>query len=207
MYLSRVEIDTKKTKTLQALSSPEILHGIVESCFSGDKQRNLWRIDTLNGRLYLLLLSREIPDFTTLMQQIGVPGTQCESRSYEPLLNRIEAGSIWRFRLTANPVMSVPDSQGKRGKLRAITPAASQREWMIRQGKQHGFLVAPGQFDVVRSEWLKFRNKGRNLSIFCSTFEGILTVTDADQFREALTDGIGRAKSYGMGLITVMSHG
>ena len=36
------------------------------------------------------------------------------------------------------------------------------------------------------------------------TYEGLLTVTDVQAFREALTNGIGRGKAYGMGLLTVM---
>ena len=34
-------------------------------------------------------------------------------------------------------------------------------------------------------------------------FEGVLTVTDADAFRNALVNGIGREKAYGMGLLTI----
>ena len=36
------------------------------------------------------------------------------------------------------------------------------------------------------------------------TYEGMLTVTDAELFRQALTQGIGREKAYGMGLLTIM---
>ena len=35
------------------------------------------------------------------------------------------------------------------------------------------------------------------------TYEGSLTVTDADLFRKALTEGIGREKAFGMGLLTI----
>ena len=35
------------------------------------------------------------------------------------------------------------------------------------------------------------------------TYEGVLTVTDTELFCKALTEGIGRGKAYGMGLLTV----
>ena len=35
------------------------------------------------------------------------------------------------------------------------------------------------------------------------TYEGILTVTDAEAFRNALVKGIGREKAFGMGMLTV----
>ena len=37
-----------------------------------------------------------------------------------------------------------------------------------------------------------------------ATYEGVLTVTDADKFKELLCNGLGRGKAYGMGLLTVM---
>lgn len=207
MFLSRIVIDPSNRRALQALDNPEILHGMVEACFPGEKKRDLWRLDQLNDQMCLLLLSPEKPDLTPLEKQIGLPGTALESRDYQPLLDRIMPGTIWRFRLTANPVMSQPRPGEDRGKIKAITIAAHQREWMIRKAGKHGFLLTPGQFDVVRSEWRVFRNKGRTLSILSTTFEGILTVTDPVLFKKALTEGIGRGKAYGMGMLTVMHHG
>lgn len=45
---------------------------------------------------------------------------------------------------------------------------------------------------------------GRPVSLLSVTFEGFLTVTDADLFRCTLTEGIGRGKAYGMGMLTVV---
>ncbi len=207
MYLSRIAIDIKNQTTLRALENPEILHGMVEACFSGPKERTLWRLDELNGKTYLLLLSPEKPVFTPLAEQIGIPGENGDTRDYTALLERILPGTVWRFRLTANPVVSVPKPGQKRGKIKAITIAAHQREWLVRQGKRHGFSLSPHRYDVVHSEWHIFRNKGRTVSILSAAFEGVLTVTDADSFRAALTEGIGRGKPYGLGLLTVMACG
>ena len=57
MYLSRVALDTEQRATMRALSSPSIFHGAVESSFAGERLRNLWRIDKLNGQMYFFLLS------------------------------------------------------------------------------------------------------------------------------------------------------
>ena len=207
MYLSRIVIDPDSRQSLRALDNPEILHGMVESCFSGEHQRTLWRLDAWNGQTCLLLLSREKPNLSPLAEQIGLPGVGWETRDYQPLLNRIQPGSIWRFRLAANPVTNVPQPEGRRGVVKAITISAYQRDWLMRQGMRHGFLLDLSQFDVVRSEWKIFRNKGRTVSVLCALFEGVLTVTDASAFRDALLNGIGRGKAYGMGFMTVMRYG
>ena len=207
MYLSRIAIDLLNRNTLRALDNLEIMHGIVESCFGEVTERVLWRLDELKGETYLLLLSTSKPDFARLAAQIGKPGNSGEIRDYEPLLKRTVADTTWRFRLKANPVMSVPGKLNHRGKIKAITIAAHQRSWLERQGKNHGFTVVPDQFDVVRSEWHIFRNKGRTISLLGVTFEGVLTITDTELFQKAMKEGIGRGKAYGMGMLTVVSYG
>ena len=38
-------------------------------------------------------------------------------------------------------------------------------------------------------------------------YEGILTVSDADLFKKLLTEGMGKKKAYGFGLMTVIPLG
>ncbi|MEU9313452.1 type I-E CRISPR-associated protein Cas6/Cse3/CasE [Streptomyces sp. NPDC048256] len=45
--------------------------------------------------------------------------------------------------------------------------------------------------------------KGRTVTLVAVTFDGRLEVTDPDALRRTLTQGIGRAKAYGCGLITL----
>ena len=108
MYLSRTELDPARRSTMIALTSPQKFHGAVENSFSGERRRRLWRLDRLNGKLYLLLLSEELPDLTGLCAQFGT-GAAPETRRYEPLLERVTPGSCWQFRLTANPTRTRKD--------------------------------------------------------------------------------------------------
>ena len=57
MFLSRAELDPTRRSTMIALTSPQKFHGAVENSFSGERRRRLWRLDSLNGKLYLLLLA------------------------------------------------------------------------------------------------------------------------------------------------------
>lgn len=207
MFLSRIALDTGRRETLRALYSPRILHGAVESAFPGERERRLWRLDQLGGQTYLLLLSRDRPDLSGVQAQFGFADRSWETKDYQPLLNRIVPGSRWRFRVVCNPTRSAPSAGGKRGRVEAITIAARQREWLARQGERHGFDVQEGQFDVVHSEWKTFRKeneRGREVVLLQATFEGVLTVCDAQAFTALLTNGLARAKAYGMGMMTVM---
>ena len=85
MYLSRIELDPIRRSTMTALAAPQKFHGAVESAFSGERRRRLWRLDRLGEKLYLLLLSEEMPDLSGVVEQFGT-GAAPESRNYDPLL-------------------------------------------------------------------------------------------------------------------------
>lgn len=67
--------------------------------------------------MYLLLLSEDAPELSGVVEQFGT-GAAAETRSYDPLLQRVEPGSCWQFRLTANPTKSSKDPKTpQRGEL------------------------------------------------------------------------------------------
>lgn len=209
MYLSRAELDATRRNTMIALASPQKFHGAVESAFPGGRRRRLWRLDTLNGKLYLLLLSEDVPDLTGLCAQFGT-GTAPETRTYEPLLERVTPGSCWQFRLTANPTRSQknPVDPLARGTLKPCYLEVEQEEWLLEQAEKHGFAIPEGAFRVTRKQTYHFAKEGRRpVTLLAVTYEGILQVTDPEAFREMLCQGIGRGKAYGLGLMTILRGG
>ncbi len=204
MYLSRVELDLNNRSTLKALGSQSIIHGAVESSFSGERKRNLWRIDKLGDKLYLLILSEDKPCLSSISSRFGNNDSDAETRNYDTLLSRVKLGGKWRFRLTANPTKSV-SSNGGRGKVHAITIVDLQKQWLAEKSEECGFKLADDSFDVVENKWCKFRKKdGSTVSLLSVSFEGVLEITDEELFKASLTNGIGRGKAYGMGLLTVI---
>lgn len=122
---------------MTALAAPQKFHGAVESAFSGERRRRLWRLDRLGEKLYLLLLSEEMPDLSGVVEQFGT-GAAPESRNYDPLLARITPGSRWQFRLAANPTKSCKDAQkpAARGTVAAHCTTQYQKQWLLdRAGK------------------------------------------------------------------------
>lgn len=219
MYLSRIRLNTKKRETMKALANPQCIHGAIEalnaetddwaeSANESKRPRSLWRIDTLNGEMYLLVLTQEAPKLSRAAEQFGYGGISVETKAYAPLLDRIAVGERWRFRLTANPVKSLKkgDSPESRGKVTALISVGQQEEWLASHAQSYGFMLKPGEFRVTHSQKYNFQKHGRgkSVSLLSVTFEGVLTVTDAERFREALTQGIGRGKAYGNGLMTVV---
>lgn len=213
MFLTRMEMDASRRNTMKALASPNIIHGAIERAFPGPRERRLWRVDRISGHFYLLLLSRTQPDLSAAAEQFGPleTGAAWECRPYEPFLARLADGGRCRFRLAANPTWSCKSGGGEnRGTVRAHTTPEHQAAWLMRKCDACGFSLAQNQFSVVSSRWLRFRKGGQNgrtASMLEAVFDGILTITDAAAFRRTLTEGIGRGKAFGMGLITVARIG
>ena len=178
----------------------------------GARERKLWRIDTLRGKTYLLLLSRTRPDLSRAAGQFGA-GTAWETKDYTPLLDSIREGERLRFRLTANPTVSRSrprDAAGDkpRGTVYAHITTEFQRRWLTQRAERNGFRLEENAFDVVECRWRSFKKHGgRRVTLLSATYEGVLEVTDAEAFRGALVSGIGRGRAYGMGLLTVMRTG
>lgn len=197
------------------LASPQKLHATVESSFpssAGQDVRNLWRIDRLGNALYLLVLSNGKPDFTHIVEQFGWPSSEqkWETKNYAPLLERIEVGQKWQFRLRANPVHSVKQIADlhtqehiKRGKVYAHVTVQQQQQWLLDRAANYGFRLQEGSFRVVQQEVRKFQRQRNRVTLGIATFEGILEVEDVALFLRTLTCGIGRAKAYGCGLLTI----
>jgi len=196
-------------KTRHAVVVPQVLHAAIEGCFpdKAEKNRKLWRLDHLRDCMYLLLLSAETPDFTELARQFCSEGVTGETKDYTHLLNSVRDGARLRFRLRANPTHSVTRANESRGKVYAHITVEQKLNWLIKKAQSCGFWLDERLFDVVETDYLRFwRSKTTPpVEIGVAVYEGQLEVVDRDLFTHALTHGIGRAKAYGCGLLTVAS--
>lgn len=197
---------------MNALASPQKIHAAIENSFPPDMPqngRNLWRTDKLNDALYLLVLSSRKPDFTHIVEQFGWPGSDqgWETKDYNAFLKRISSGQKWQFRLRANPVRSVKlpdkgDSETRsRGKIYAHVTVKQQEQWLLERSDKNGFKLL--SYNVIQQEIRKFQRQNKPVTIGTAVFEGVLEIVDTDLFIKALTGGIGRAKAYGCGLLTI----
>ena len=209
MYLSRIEVDMQNRALLQALAVPAFLHAAIENCVSGPRLRNLWRVDTIGEKHYLLIVSQEKVDFSALKEKFGPDDGKPieEAVCYDRLFEKLQMGQKWRFRLCANPTKSKKtEGHNARGKVYAVRPS-EEKQWLIDKAKEKGFSVAMDSFVVVTRGW-KYFNKGKGkgkmrVSLYTVTYEGILEITDVEQFKDTLTNGMGRGKAYGCGMLTI----
>lgn len=214
MYLTRCGINPARRGARRLLASPQRLHAAVQAGFppSDTCDRVLWRLDTSDHRSDLFIVSRHQPDLSHLVEQAGWPTTQTwETREYAPLLDHLMRGQRWAFRLTANPVRSVPRPEG-RGQIKAHVTVAQQQEWFLRRAPQLGIEVPISSLGVPEvivkdRRTARFERReaagGRDVTVVMATFDGVLDIAEPDLLRRALIGGVGRAKAYGCGLLTL----
>jgi len=215
-FLTRFEINKVRRGARDLLSSPHRLHAAVLNAFPAahrtpaDEGRVLWRLDQDEHSTLLYVLSPHEPDLTHLVEQAGWPTTQgWDTRDYTPLLNRVAVADRYAFRLTANPVRSQRrKATATRSQRYAHVTVTQQTQWLLDRADKHGFTVPAGvekEPDVAvhaRHTW-RFTRQSSTVTLSTATFEGLLEVTDPQALRAALVHGIGPAKGYGCGLLTL----
>jgi CRISPR system Cascade subunit CasE len=216
MHLTRFDINGARRAARDLLASPQKLHAAVLAAFppsastAEEQGRVLWRIDQHQHQTVLYLVSPHIPDLTHLVESVGWPSTHgWQTRDYTPLLDALKTGTQWAFRLTANPVSSRRKTEDSpRSQRFGHVTAAQQTEWLLTRAKRSGFTVPLGVGDepdvaVRRRQTLRFSRHGGTVTLSTAVFEGRLEITDPDALRNSLVHGIGPAKGYGCGLLTL----
>jgi CRISPR system Cascade subunit CasE len=223
MYLTRMHLNPARRGTRHLLSSPQRMHAAVMCAFppgtpvDGPEGRVLWRVDQeRTAGLTLYVSSPGRPEMTHLIEQAGWPASEhtWQTVDTKPLLERLSAGQQWMFRVTANPVRSEPRPRGERGKRHGHVTVAQQEAWFTKRAEGWGFRIprASGPYEapalaVNGRQRVDFgRNSDghqRKVTIDVATFDGTLEVTDPALLRHALSHGLGRAKAYGCGLLTL----
>lgn len=208
MYISRVEVDVKNRKKIKNLSHVAAYHSWVEDSFPKEKKlenrtRKLWRVDTLNNKTYLILVSQEKPNFSCL-EKYGVEGT-AESKQYDTFLNSIKNGDRYRFRITLNPVISLSQGSGNKSLIKPHVTIEYQRKYLIDRSIKNGFELDENEFSIVERGYENFYKSGqKKVRLVKATYEGILTVKSADLLKDVLIKGMGKKRAYGFGLMTVI---
>lgn len=192
-----------------------VLGAIVEQPVN---ERVLWRLAApTRHRAELLVLSQSHPSFEHIVEQAGYPSSPDGSpltRDLAGLLSMLEIGRRFSFRLTANPTRSVrstnADETGTRARGRRVghVTANQQLQWFTERLPRAGFKVCVDDEKQLRAlitsrRRLRFDKGGQLVTLQLATFDAVVEVLDATAAREAMVGGIGAAKAYGCGLVTL----
>ncbi|NOQ14507.1 MAG: type I-E CRISPR-associated protein Cas6/Cse3/CasE [Methyloprofundus sp.] len=222
MYLHKIIPDDeyRNRQKRQFEKDAYFVHDLIWRLVSRSKSQKrdfLYRVeyDAYKNVEYLLLLATHIIPSTEAMEVVV-------SALYNP---QISEGQFLRFKLRANPIIKRKEND-KQKEYGLIIDAKHQLKknnlqcgedysldelvqekgmnWLERKGQQHGFSVK--NWDVAignDKEYTISSKEKKNFLIRTLDFEGKLIVTDVDLFLKALKNGIGPAKAFGCGLLSI----
>lgn len=226
MYLSELMFDPWRRDAGRLLADSYALHQRLLLAFpeatEGGCGRVLFRVELEKGQPRLLVQSEREPEWNVL----GDLMTRCRGpKEWQP---SFVAGQVLRFRLRANMTVK---QDGRRRVLHGESEEDTRHKqlaWLTRKGEQHGFVLVPvpggtdwfdpfgkeepavPSYDVrlvplpVR-EGIKPGVGGAPMTLAHTGVEcdGVLRVTDAALFAAAIAGGIGPAKAFGFGMLSV----
>lgn len=205
-YISQVAIDMKDENTIEAVRNPYLFHGAIEKAVNTperqEKGRTLWRRD--GDRI--LIVSETKPDLSGMEKQFKGIG---RSKVYS-LPDNVKNGDRLFFRLLANPARTINVTDKKTGEIKRArivsNTTAEQMSWLRDKAERGGFMLDDSKVIIVRSfRQSVFRHHSEPPVQFMAVqYEGYLTVTDADTFRETIFKGLGREKAFGCGMLSVI---
>ncbi len=208
MYLSRLTLN-QTVRAQQWASNAYRVHQRLMMACDGDP-RLLFRVDVGSAGLMerpvsILVQSTVAPKWGLAFgEDFPVLARPAESREYAPML---ETGLRYRFRLLANPVVCRSQTGKDRGRRIGLLREDEQRAWLERK------LTAVGlePLDVtLRDMGMIKSHKGDGSPTqthLAVRFDGVSRCADATLSSAACASGIGPAKGYGFGLLSLARMG
>lgn len=201
MYLSQCVLNSVRA------TNPYQLHKKIWRLFpeqDGEQRSFLFRVENLGqaGAQKILLQSRYKPQ--------AASGDLLLLQSKEINLAGINMQSRLKFILRANPTKKIKDQQAKltnQGKVRV--PLIDEQEimaWFKRQ-LQECADISDDELSILRQDLLSFRKSNDGQQHFGKiqtvTYSGIMTVSNHRLLTDKIFAGIGPAKAFGCGLLSI----
>ncbi|WP_433580623.1 type I-E CRISPR-associated protein Cas6/Cse3/CasE [Nocardia brasiliensis] len=235
-YLSRIWINPLRVGGRRLITSPQAAHAAVLGGISAQplNERVLWRLEhETPHRGVLLVLSRSRPSWDHIIEQAGWTGAEVQQaavRSYLPLLDRVADGVLFRFKVRASPTYASRqpselstaqqrrlDGPRPRGVRLPHLTEEGQRTWFLdRATPKWGFAIESDYsgaqlFTITERQRVSFRKRrdaGHRVTLHTATYEGVLRIVDAEKARHCFLQGVGTARGYGCGLVSIapMTH-
>jgi len=208
--LARIRLNPQSRAVQRDLRDPTEMHRTLMRLVPdhlGESPRQaaklLYRLDE-TGTTSTLLVQATTLDPTRLPDDYG----HSDVRDLTPMFNALKKDLAVRYRIVVNPVKTkrLPlEQKGQRGNRIPLTgPEADQ--WWIRRATEAGLELHTMLPTPAGTAHL--RGKGTQPERYhLMRYDGTATVTDPYALTDAVLTGIGRAKSYGAGLLSLAPAG
>lgn len=214
IWLTRIVPDPRSPEARRDLAGTTVamnLHRRLMSLFpsnAGPDPRAqfgvLFRIDDTPAGPHILLQSTHQPDLTPLSKGYGTT----HSRPLDALLDALKPGLTIRYRCAASPVRKPGATTRALYNLPSVIPlnGAHADEWWTRQADTAGLkplTLHSHPLDTAHATRDPASGARQRIRHARTRFDGSATITDPNLLRQKITEGIGRGKAYGCGLLSI----
>ena len=210
IYLSQLILNPASNMVQSELQNPYEMHRTLLNGFANSRENAnvLHRLDIhpYSGVMALLVQSTVEPNWQPLTQ-VGQGQYLHAPPVYKSIELSLRDGQVFRFRLVANP------SYKKDGKRHAYYKEADQRRWLETKGigcaetkrQSLGFQVLEIDVQKDGNQYGRIHrdDQKHKITLYTVQFDGRLQITDAAKFQAAVQSGIGPAKAFGCGLLSL----
>lgn len=222
MYLSRLLLDPRNRQAQRETADPYNLHRTVLRAFGSDRAAasvlHRLEINPRNGQMMLLVQSAIRPDWGWLIEKGYLlpadPFSGLENPAVKEVDLSLQDGQTLQFRLTANPSIKKVrrDEDGKRRNSNRVPLLREDKQlaWIEKRAADNGFrfsYIENEDGELVPhlniSDQKRQTSRKKRITIYTVQFNGRLQITNAALFKEALHKGIGPAKAFGCGLLSL----
>jgi CRISPR system Cascade subunit CasE len=212
MYLTLIRLNLRSRRVQYELANRYELHRTLMHAFKPELpvgERMLYRLEPARGGMNILVQTHNEPDWRFFSGDdffgylLGVQDNP-QMKTFDPVF---QSGRQFIFRLQANltcrRVCGAGNSNNKRRF--GLYKAEEQIAWLIRKSEAAGFVpldVRTTDLGLVFGTQKK-SDKTHQVKLFGVQFDGLLEITDAALFSSAMSNGIGSAKGFGFGLLSL----
>jgi len=196
MYLARLKLNQTRL-AIGWVANPYRVHQRLRLAYPNDR-RLLFRIEPMSNSSHqqILIQSHTAPDWSTAFDDFRVLAAPPDYKTFAPQLVN---GQRYRFRLLANPTVK------RAGKRYSLFKIDEQQAWLSRKLMAIGAEVLSTQA-MARGLQRSRKNPAKDERLqthFAVLYEGVLIAADAESLQVGLENGIGSAKGYGFGLLSL----
>lgn len=215
MYLSRLKLDpTSRPVWREIIGNPYKAHQMIMRGFPADVKREdanvLYRLDVQDEAATLLVQSTLEPDWSAIDRRYLAPTTPADflpNPAVKPLHLPLQPGQILSFRLCANPTIKKVrrDEAGERRNSNRVPLVREdeQLEWLHQRAKASGFRLLRVTVSQAQQQQAWKKNGDRPMTLYMVQFDGQLQVQQPEAVMKAVAGGIGPAKAFGCGLLSL----
>lgn len=186
MYRTVIKLDKRKNR--RELFDRNMMHKFVLRFFEGGRAKNDVLFQVIEEEdVYVVIQSNKKPED---LKNIDVKRIE----KIDEGIASVQTGDVLQF---TGELACMKKRKGKEIRPSGINERLT---WTAEKAEENGFKII--SFYSAERSYAKMMRK-KEVFIPSSIYRGLLQVTDAEKFRNALKNGVGTYKAFGCGMLTV----